>query len=180
MGLNATRAQVLSVLRSLGFEIEVTAPSEDCNEPRGDLSITSRAANRVAYSDRPQRVPGSLIGQLIDELPLLAVVGSQLAGGLEIRDAAELRLKETDRIAATVTNLRAMGARVDEFEDGLAVGGPTALKGAQLDSFGDHRIAMAFSVGALLADGESEILGADCVAVSFPEFFELLNSVVER
>jgi 3-phosphoshikimate 1-carboxyvinyltransferase len=180
VGLNATRAQVLSLLRSLGFEIEIAAPREDCNEPRGDLSVTGRAADPVGHSDRPQRVAGSLIAPLIDELPLLAVMGSQLAGGLEIRDAAELRLKETDRIAATVTNLRALGARVDEFDDGLAVDGPTALRGAQLNSFGDHRIAMAFSVGALLANGDSEILGSDCVDVSFPEFFDLLNSIVER
>lgn len=180
VGLNATRAQVLSLLRSLGFEIEIAAPREDCNEPRGDLSVTGRSASPAVNPDRPHRVAGPLIAPLIDELPLLAVMGSQLAGGLEIRDAAELRLKETDRIAATVTNLRALGAKVDEFEDGLAVAGPTALRGAQLNSFGDHRIAMAFSVGALLADGDSEILGGDCVTVSFPEFFELLNSIVER
>ena len=124
-------------------------------------------------------INGPLVPQLIDELPLLGVVGSQITSGLEVRDAAELRVKETDRIAATVTNLRAMGAQVEEFEDGFAVAGGTKLRGAQLDSFGDHRIAMAFAIAGLLGTGETEIAGADCVAISFPEFFELLDSVVE-
>lgn len=180
VGLNASRAQILTLLNSFGFEIEIRNQREDCNEPLGDLVIKRIAGTLVVPSDRPHRVDGPLVAQLIDELPLLAVIGSQLVGGLEIRDAAELRLKETDRIAATITNFRAMGAAVDEFEDGLVVSGPTALKGAQLNAFGDHRIAMAFTVAALLAGGESEILGADCVAISFPEFFDLLSSVVER
>jgi 3-phosphoshikimate 1-carboxyvinyltransferase len=117
---------------------------------------------------------------LIDELPLLAVIGSQLPAGLTIRDAQELRFKETDRIAATAKNLKAMGAAVEEFEDGLRVVGAARLKGATIESFGDHRIAMAFSVAALLADGESEITGSECVAVSFPGFFEVFESLVER
>ena len=117
---------------------------------------------------------------LIDELPLLAVVGTQVPGGLCIRDARELRYKETDRIAATAQNLRAMGAEVEEYDDGLEIGGVVRLKGAQLDAYGDHRIAMAFSVAALLAEGESRIAGNECVAVSFPEFFERLESVVEK
>ncbi|MCU1263885.1 MAG: 3-phosphoshikimate 1-carboxyvinyltransferase [Acidobacteria bacterium] len=179
VGLNATRSGILTLLSSLGFAIEIRNPREDCNEPKGDILISGKVEKRPADSNRPPRVAGPLIAPLIDELPLLAVMGSQLAGGLEIRDAGELRLKETDRIAATVNNLRAMGALVEEFEDGLAVTGPTALKGAPLDSFGDHRIAMAFTVGALLANDDSELTGADCVAVSFPEFFSLLDSVVQ-
>jgi len=122
----------------------------------------------------------SLIPQLIDELPLLAVIGSQIQGGIEIRAAAELRVKESDRIATTAQGLRAMGADVEEFEDGLRVGGPTRLRGARIDPGGDHRIAMTFSVAGLVAEGETEIKDADCVAVSFPEFFDLLDSVVER
>jgi 3-phosphoshikimate 1-carboxyvinyltransferase len=118
---------------------------------------------------------------LIDELPVLAVVGSQVEGGLEIRDAGELRVKESDRIGATVRNLRAMGAEVTEFEDGLRVEGRTVLRGARLDAHGDHRIAMAFAVAALAARGASEIEGArECVGVSFPEFFDLLESLSER
>jgi 3-phosphoshikimate 1-carboxyvinyltransferase len=121
-----------------------------------------------------------LIPQLIDELPLLAVLGTQIAGGIEIRNAAELRLKETDRIATTASNLKAMGAMVEEFTDGLRVAGPVSLHGGNLNSFGDHRIAMAFTIAALLAHGDSEMSEAECVNISFPEFFDTLESVVER
>ena len=134
---------------------------------------------RVADSQSPFQIEGFLIPQLIDELPLLAVVGSQIQGGIEIRDAKELRVKESDRIATTVKNLRAMGAEVDEFDDGLRVGGPVTLRGTTIDPRGDHRIAMAFTVAALIAEGETEIKDAGCVAVSFPEFFDLLSSVVQ-
>jgi len=108
------------------------------------------------------------------------VVGSQLEGGIMIRDAGELRVKESDRIATTVENLRAMGANVEEFDDGLRVAGPTQLRGAAIDAHGDHRLAMAFTVAGLVAAGETEIKDPDCVAVSFPGFFDLLESVVER
>ena len=116
-------------------------------------------------------IDGDRIAGLIDELPLLAVIGSQLDGGIEIRNAGELRVKESDRIAATVAGLRAMGADVEEFDDGLRVGGRTRLRGARIDSRGDHRIAMSFAVAGLLAEGETEIEDAECVSVSFPEFF---------
>jgi 3-phosphoshikimate 1-carboxyvinyltransferase len=135
----------------------------------------------MSKADAPRfTIDGTIIPQLIDELPLLAVVGSQLHGGIEIRNAKELRVKESDRIAATADGLRAMGCKMEEFEDGLAVNGPTKLKGARVDSRGDHRIAMSFTIAGLVADGETEITGADCVAVSFPEFFDLLESVIER
>jgi 3-phosphoshikimate 1-carboxyvinyltransferase len=138
------------------------------------------SAQRAADPASPFVLDGLMIPQLIDELPLLAVVGSQIEGGIEIRDAGELRMKESDRIATTVMNLRAMGAKVEEFADGLRVEGRAHLHGAKIDPQDDHRIAMAFSVAALTAEGESEIENAGCVAVSFPEFFELLESVVER
>lgn len=181
VGLNPTRTQFLSLLSSLGMEIELTETREECNEPVGTVRARGKADHEPRPAGAANSVRGSLIPQLIDELPLLAVVASQVSGGLEIRDAKELRFKETDRIAATVKNLRAMGVDdVEEYEDGLAVGGPARLRGALIESQGDHRIAMAFTVAALLADGESEISGAECVGVSFPEFFELLDSVVER
>ncbi|MEP6921960.1 MAG: 3-phosphoshikimate 1-carboxyvinyltransferase, partial [bacterium] len=178
VGLNPTRTQFLATLRSLGLAFEVTSEREKCNEPIGTLRVTG--ATQTAAEARPVIVGGAAIAQLIDELPLLAVVGSQTDGGIEIREASELRLKESDRISATVKNLRAMGAMVEETADGMLVGGPTQLHGAVIDSYGDHRIAMAFSVAALLASGESEIEGAECVSVSFPEFFNLLESIVER
>jgi 3-phosphoshikimate 1-carboxyvinyltransferase len=123
---------------------------------------------------------GSLIPSLIDELPLLAVVGTAIDGGIEIRDAGELRMKESDRLATTARNLRAMGAEIEETADGLRVFGPTKLHGAIVDSFGDHRIAMAFSVAALIAGGDTEIHGSEAAAVSFPEFFQLLDSLTQR
>jgi 3-phosphoshikimate 1-carboxyvinyltransferase len=101
-------------------------------------------------------------------------------GGLVVRNAAELRTKESDRIAVTVQNLRAMGATIEEYQDGFAVNGKIRLRGARIDSHGDHRIAMAFSVAALIAEGETEIRGDECVAISFPDFFACLESVVEH
>lgn len=180
VGLNATRAGVLETLRAFGADVSEADAFERCNERVGDVRV--RGSGRLA----PSRVGsvvlrGSDIPALIDELPLLAVVGSQAVGGLEIRDARELRVKESDRISAVVENLRAMGASVEEYEDGLRVEGPARLRGAHVRSFGDHRIAMAFAVAALTARGETFVEGAEeCVAVSFPEFFPLLESVTER
>jgi 3-phosphoshikimate 1-carboxyvinyltransferase len=181
VGLNATRAGVVGALRALGADVVETEARERCNEPAGD--VRARGAGRLGPSagGGPLVLRGAAIPSLIDELPLLAVVGSQAAGGVEIRDARELRVKESDRIGAVVENLRAMGAGVEEYEDGLRVEGPARLRGARLRSFGDHRIAMAFAVAALAADGETYVEGAEeCVAVSFPEFFPLLESVTER
>ena len=178
VGLNPTRAAFLSVLSSWGADIETTDEQTERNEPYGTINVRGGIAG---HAGEPERTLGqSMIPSLIDELPLLAVVGSQINGGIRIRDASELRLKESDRLAATAVNLRAMGAEVEEFPDGLSVSGPTQLHGALLDSHGDHRIAMAFSVAALLAKGESEITGAECVAISFPEFYPLLESVTSR
>ena len=178
VGINRTRTGFLEQLRALGFEVAVTNTSEESNEPVGTVSVRGEKPKRDLSS--PFMIQGSLVPQLIDELPLLAVVGSQVAGGLEIRGAKELRVKESDRIAATVQNLRAMKAEVEEFDDGMRVAGRTKLRGAQIDPRGDHRIAMAFTVAALLAEGETEIRDDACVAVSFPEFFGLLSSVVEN
>ena len=187
VGLNPTRTQFLSTLRSFGIDIEVLDEREESNEPVGTVRVRARMPAKEHRSEGQTHehesanvVRGPLIPQLIDELPLLAVVGTQVSGGIEIRDAAELRIKEADRISTTVKNLRAMGAEVEEYADGLRVSGPARLRGATLDSFGDHRIAMAFTVAALLADGSSEITGADCVAISFPEFFDLLESVTQH
>ena len=181
VGVNPTRVLFLEQLRALGLDVEITNVREDSNEPVGEIRVRgSEGQTSSSQSDSPLMIRGLIVPQLIDELPLLAVVGSQMKGGIEIRNAAELRVKESDRIAATAQNLRAMGAEVEEFDDGLRVGGRARLRGAKVDPRGDHRIAMAFTVAALLADGETEITDSECVAVSFPEFFELLESVVER
>jgi 3-phosphoshikimate 1-carboxyvinyltransferase len=177
-GLNPTRAAFLSVLTSWGGDISTSDLQTERNEPFGTISVRGGLTGAATESDRT--LSRSMIPSLIDELPLLAVVGSQIEGGIQIRDAAELRHKESDRLATTAANLRAMGAEVEEFADGLAVSGPAQLRGASIDAHGDHRIAMAFSVAALIAKGETEIAGAECVAISFPEFFTLLESLVQR
>jgi len=179
VGLNPTRAEFLSVLNSWGAQISTSAVTHERNEPIGTIEVRGQQSNSI-INEADRRVEKSKIPSVIDELPLLAVVGSQVPGGIEIRDAAELRHKESDRLKATAINLRRMGGEVEELEDGLKVFGPTQLRGAALDSFGDHRIAMAFTVAALLADGETEIAGANCVNISFPEFFQLLDSVSIR
>ena len=181
VGVNPTRVLFLEQLRVMGLDVEITDEREESNEPVGVVHVQGRPElPSPAVSLSPMMINGLLIPQLIDELPLLAVVGSQIEGGIEIRDAAELRVKESDRIAATAMNLKAMGAEVVELDDGLRVSGQTQLRGARIDPRGDHRIAMAFTVAGLLAEGETEIEGSGCVAVSFPEFFDLLESVVER
>jgi 3-phosphoshikimate 1-carboxyvinyltransferase len=181
VGVNPTRVLFLKQLHALGLDVEISETREESNEPVGLIRVHgSERQTSSAKFDSPMIIQRLIVPQLIDELPLLAVVGSQVEGGIEIRDAAELRLKESDRIATTAMNLTAMGAEVEEFDDGLRVGGRAQLRGAKIDPRGDHRIAMAFTVAGLIADGETEIEDAECVAISFPEFFDLLESVVEH
>jgi 3-phosphoshikimate 1-carboxyvinyltransferase len=179
VSLNKTRTQFLAELKSVGAQITLEQVRDVSNEPAGNIRIAG-GLNLSSAQRGLKKLSGDSIPQLIDELPLLAVVGTQLLTGLEIRDATELRVKESDRVSATVQNLRAMGAEVEEYSDGLAVKGQTTLRGALLDSHGDHRIALAFAVAALMAKGESEIKGTECVAVSFPGFFRVLESLVVR
>jgi 3-phosphoshikimate 1-carboxyvinyltransferase len=178
VGLNPTRtgyAWLLDALAEVSFENR----REASREPSGDVVVRRGEKPKAGRGGFTLR--GRAVAEVIDELPLLAVVGTQVGGGLEVRDAAELRFKESDRIRTVVTNLRAMGARVEEFEDGFRVEGGQRLRGARLDSYGDHRIAMAFAVAALVAEGETEIDGAEeSVRISFPEFFPLLESLAER
>ncbi len=174
VGLNGTRTEFLSLLKSLGLTIDLVHTRDESNESQGNIRVS--AERRLINTQTT--LSGALTAQMIDELPLLAVVGTQIPGGIEIRDAEELRLKESDRIASTVANLRAMRANVKEFDDGLRVES-SGLRGAKIRTHGDHRIAMAFTVAALLADGESEIDDSECVRVSFPGFFEALESIVE-
>lgn len=176
VGLNPTRNAVVEVLKDFGAEIEVLNLKEIGNEPIGDLLVRGNGSLQSRLTSNVLR--GKIIANLIDEIPILAVFGTQIEGGLEIREASELRVKESDRIKSVVENLRKMNARVEEFEDGFRVE-KSELKGANVESFGDHRIAMAFAVAALFAEGETEIAGAECAAVSFPAFFEILQSVAK-
>jgi 3-phosphoshikimate 1-carboxyvinyltransferase len=189
VGLNPTRTEILHTLQKLGARVSIAGERAESGEVIGELDVrgglvppprATAATTATAATPDANVLRGELIAGLIDELPILCVVGTQIEGGLEIRDASELRVKETDRISAMVRNLRALGAEVEEYADGLRVEGRTRLRGARLESFGDHRIAMACAVAALICEGESELSGADAVAVSFPEFFQMLEAVIER
>ncbi|HZG54630.1 MAG TPA: 3-phosphoshikimate 1-carboxyvinyltransferase [Pyrinomonadaceae bacterium] len=180
VGLNPTRTGVLDTLQRLGADVAVVDRRAESGEEVGELRVRGHEGALAPVAAGANVLGGELIANVIDELPILCVLGTQVEGGLEIRDAAELRVKETDRIGAMVKNLRALGAEVEEYDDGLCVRGRTRLRGARLESFGDHRIAMACAVAALVSEGESELTGAEAVAVSFPEFFTMLESVVER
>lgn len=175
LGLNPTRATLLDVLTALGARIAILHLEEKNAELVGTVQISAPAEGLGSTE-----ISGALAAQLIDELPVLAAIAPYTRGGIRIRDAKELRVKESDRIALVAKNLLAMGAEVTEFEDGLDVPGGQTLHGAAIDSGGDHRIAMAFSVAALRAEGETLIQGAECAAISFPEFFDLLDLVAER
>ncbi len=175
LGLNPTRAALLDVLTALGARVSVLNLEEKNAELVGTVRVSAPPEGLGTTE-----ISGALSAQLIDELPVLAAIAPFTSGGIRIRDAKELRVKESDRIALVVKNLRAMGAEVIEFEDGLDVPGGQQLHGATIDSGSDHRIAMAFSVAALRAEGETLIQGAESAAISFPEFFNLLDLVAER
>jgi 3-phosphoshikimate 1-carboxyvinyltransferase len=175
LGLNPTRAALLDVLTALGARIAVLNLEEKNAELVGTVQISAPAEGLGSAE-----ISGALAAQLIDELPVLAAIAPYTSGGIRIRNAKELRIKESDRIALVAKNLRAMGAEVAEFEDGLDVPGGQTLHGAAIDSSGDHRIAMAFSVAALRAEGDTLIQGAESAAISFPEFFSLLDQIAER
>jgi len=174
VGLNHRRRELLDYLQSAGMDIAVENLSECAGEPRGDL----RVRHSTGFLDGGMPAIGEpLAASLIDEIPVLAVLGSQTAGGIEISGAGELRVKESDRIAALAANLAAMGARVEERPDGLIIRGRQRLRGADIDTRGDHRIAMAFAVAGMAADGETRIHDAECAAVSYPDFWDTLDRV---
>ena len=171
--MNPTRARLLDVLTSLGLRISVT----QIEQQHGELAGTVQAEGGAL---RGTVIAGADSAALIDEIPVLAAIAPYTAEGIEIRDARELRVKESDRIAAIAVCLRAMGAELEEREDGLKIPGGQRLHGAEIDSFGDHRIAMAFAVAALRAEGETVIHRADAAVISYPAFFETLQSLVQR
>lgn len=171
--LNPTRAALLDVLKLMGARISVINLEEHHGELVGTVKVEHGRLTGTT-------IAGAQSVSLIDELPVIAAIAPYTRDGIEIRDARELRVKESDRIALVARNLRAMGAECEEREDGLRIPGNQRLHGAEIDSGDDHRIAMAFAVAALRAEGESNIHGADSVRISFPGFFEMLEGVVER
>ena len=170
VGLNPTRSALLDVLVSMGGSIRILDVEERNGELVGQIQVKSSAL-------RGGVIEKETTAALIDEIPVLAILGAASQDGLVVRDAAELRVKETDRIATVSENLRRMGIQCEEMPDGIRIPGRQRFHAAELDSFGDHRIAMAFSIAALIADGDCEIRGADAASVSFPEFFRILRQV---
>ena len=173
VGLNPTRSGFLSLLQQMGARIFISQPASTGGEPVGEITVES---SELSGMD----VGGAWIPNLIDEIPILAVLGTCTRQGVRIRNAGELRAKESDRIHAVAANLATLGAQVEEFPDGLLVPGDQTLRGGIVDSFGDHRIAMAFAVAGLFACQPVTIQNPSCVEISFPGFFELLDEVVER
>ncbi|MEY2560424.1 MAG: 3-phosphoshikimate 1-carboxyvinyltransferase [Verrucomicrobiota bacterium] len=170
-GLNDTRTALLGVLVRMGAQVREAIEEVDQMEPRGTVEVTGAPLKGTV-------IQGKEIPQLIDELPILAVAGALASGTTIIRQAAELRVKETDRIAAIAHNLRAMGAQVIELNDGLEIHGRASLKGARVASFGDHRIAMAFAIAGMFAEGETIVQDVECVRESYPGFEKALDEFV--
>lgn len=168
IGVNPSRNALLDVLQQLGGRVTLENERREHGEPVADFLAQSSDLK----GDLELR--GAVVANLIDEIPILAVVATQLQGSLTIREAKELRVKESDRIRSIVDNLRRMNAEIEEYEDGFRIAGPQQLRGTQVESHGDHRIAMAFAIAGLIAEGETAINEAEAAAVSLPEFYSLL------
>ena len=171
--MNPTRARLLDILAQMGLRISVTQLDEVNGELVGSLQVEGAKLTGCTLA-------GADSAALIDEIPVLAAIAPHTEQGIEVRDARELRVKESDRIAAVASNLRLMGAQVEERDDGLRIPGGQTLRGAEVDSADDHRIAMAFAVAALRAQEETLIRGAESAAISYPAFFQTLEKLTER
>ena len=170
VGSNPTRTGILDVIAQMGADFDVKERAVE-GESSADLAIRSSKLNGI-------EIGGELIPRLIDEIPLIALIATQAHGTTVIKDAEELRVKETDRIAAVVAELSKMGADITATEDGMIINGPTVLTGADMKTYGDHRLGMMAAVAALAATGEVHIDEPDCIAVSFPNFVEQMNSLI--
>ena len=170
VGINPLRTGIIDILKSMGGNIEITNERDVNGEPIGDILARSSALHAT-------EIGGDVIPKAIDELPLAAVAATFAQGETLIKDAKELRVKETDRIHAMASELGKLGAHVKEFEDGMSIMGTESLTGAVCSSWGDHRVAMSLAIAGLRAQGETEIVDADCVSVSYPGFFEVLDEL---
>jgi 3-phosphoshikimate 1-carboxyvinyltransferase len=171
VGVNPTRTGIIDVLHRMGAGVEIENERILSEEPRAELAVKSSSLKAI-------KLDGEIIPRIIDEIPIIAIAATQAAGVTEIRGAKELRIKESDRIKTVASELRKFGARVEELEDGLRITGPTKLKGAKVQSYGDHRIAMAMAVAGLAAEGETVIEDTDCIETSFPGFEDILRSII--
>jgi len=170
IGMNPTRVGILEVLRAMGCSIQEKNIQMVNHEPRADLVVESGILSGT-------EIAGDLIPKVIDEIPILAIAATQAKGKTVVRDAKELRVKESDRITAVAQNLNAMGVKIEVFEDGFAIEGPQKLRGAVIESFHDHRIAMAFAIAGLIAEGKTVIRNAECAEISYPGFYEMIKGI---
>src|SRR5262249_30548602 len=177
VGLNPTRTAFIDVLKRLSASISTLNVRKRHGELVGDISVSGF---RLIAGGTGAVLSGAIIPNIIDEIPILSVVATQVEGRIEVRDARELRVKESDRIRTVAEGIRAMGGEIEELEDGFAINGPQRLRGGRVETMGDHRIAMAFAIAGLIAEGTTEIIDAHCAAVSFPEFFETLARLSGR
>lgn len=173
VGVNPTRDGIIEVLKEMGADIQITIEDEQATEPTATLII--RTSNLKATT-----IEGDIIPRLIDEIPIIALLATQAEGTTVIRDAEELKVKETDRITAVVTELKNLGADIEATDDGMIINGPTKLHGGSLKSYGDHRIGMMAAIAALISDSPIEVDDLECVAVSYPTFFEHVNKLIRR
>jgi 3-phosphoshikimate 1-carboxyvinyltransferase len=177
VGVNPTRAGFLSLLEEAGIRVESSNATESNGEPVCDLQIRADSQVRKQF---PNEISGDWVAQLIDEIPALAILGTRLERGFKVRDAQELRHKESDRIRSVVVNLRRLGVDVRELPDGFVIPPGSRIRGGRVRTFGDHRIAMAFALAGLVAESPVELDRPECVAVSYPDFFRHLEGVCRR
>lgn len=173
VGVNPTRAGIIEVLEQMGANMTVEPTAIDQAEPTATITIRSSQLKATT-------IEGDIIPRLIDEIPILALLATQAHGTTIIKDAEELKVKETDRITAVVGELKKLGANIEATEDGMIIHGPTALHGASLKTYGDHRIGMMGAIAALITEGEVELDDAECIAVSYPTFFEHVHTVLQK
>lgn len=171
VGLNPTRTGIIEVMHRMGANVNILNEELICDEPIGEVGVVYKEGLQAV------EIGGALIPRLIDEIPVIAVLATQAKGKTVIKDAKELRVKESDRIATVCDGLKKMGADITPTEDGMVINGPTSLRGVEVESHGDHRLAMALAIAAQIADGETKINNVDCVETSFPGFFTLLKKV---
>lgn len=174
IGLNETRTGIIDVLEAMNGNFEIIDKRIESGEVVGDLI--------VRYSDKliGTTIDSNLIPRLIDEIPVIAILATQANGTTVIKDAKELKVKESNRIKAVVDNLKNMGAEIEELEDGMVIKGKTKLKGANIKTFNDHRIAMAFSVASLISEGKLNLDNTACIDISFPGYFDLINNLLKQ
>ncbi|MFC6115169.1 3-phosphoshikimate 1-carboxyvinyltransferase [Sporosarcina thermotolerans] len=173
VGLNPTRTGIIKVLEKMGASVEILEQYGENEEPYGIIRVSNSQLKGIV-------IEGDIIPTLIDELPIIALLATQAEGVTIIKDAEELRVKETDRIAAVTNELIKLGAEIEATEDGMIIKGPTPLKGSNLKSYGDHRLGMMAAIAALITEGPVEIENPSCIAISYPNFFEQLSDLIKK